>query len=475
MTLEPSTNRPTVAIVGGGVAGAAAAHAVRESWPDAEIVVFESSERVGGKLRHTELAGVTVDAGAEALLARRPEALDLIEQVGLGDIIVHPATTKAALWTRGALRPMPPTVMGVPADIDALADSGVISRVGLLRARLPRRREPLSEDVSVGGYVSAQLGDEVCDRLVEPLLGGVYAGHARSLSLRAAAPQIAALAEQEAPLIEAAAQARAASPTPSAPVFAGLRGGVARLVPATFEASGARVRLRSTVRELRRTSDGRWQLTVGPTTGIELVEADAVIVATPAAPAAKLLASHAAVAAGELADIEYASMAIVSLAVPRDAIGGAVDSSGFLVPPIDGHVIKAATISSRKWSWIDDAARELVLLRASIGRAGEAALLQRTDDDLIGLAVADLADAIELSGTPVDAQVQRWGGALPQYAVGHLDRIRRIEESLGEVAGIEVCGAAYAGLGVPAVIANARAAASRVTSHLRDRPAREGE
>lgn len=467
--------RPTIAIVGSGIAGAAAAHSVRDSLPGAEIIVLESTDRVGGKLHRADIAGVTVDVGAEALLARRPEALDLMAQVGLHDDVVHPTTTKAALWTRGALRAMPPTVMGVPADVEALADSGVISRVGLLRAQVPRRREALTEDVSVGAYVSAQLGDEVCDRLVEPLLGGVYAGHARSLSLRAAAPQIAALAESDGSLVEAAAQARSASTARSGPVFAGLRGGVAGLVPATLEAADADVRLRSTVRELRRRSTGRWQLTVGPTTDVELVEADAVILATPAAPTAKLLAPHAGDAASELASIEYASMAIVSLAVPRAAIGGSTDSSGFLVPPIDGHAIKGATISSRKWAWIDESSQEFVLLRTSIGRAGEADLLQRTDDELVRLAVGDLSEAVGLQGAPADYHVQRWGGALPQYAVGHLDMVQRIEASVAEVAGLELCGAAYAGVGVPAVIATARAAAARVADNIGNSTRYEGE
>ncbi|HLR83542.1 MAG TPA: protoporphyrinogen oxidase [Nocardioidaceae bacterium] len=475
MSPNPHTSRPTVAIVGGGIAGASAAHAVREALPDAEIIVLEAADRVGGKLHRIDLAGVTIDAGAESLLARRPEALALISHVGLQDAVVHPATTRAALWTRGSLRPMPPTVMGVPVDLDALADSGVISRVGMLRAQVPRRREPPVDDVSVGDYVSAQLGDEVCDRLVEPLLGGVYAGHARSLSLRAAAPQIAALAEADGSLVEAAARSRSAASSPGTTVFAGLRGGVGSLVPATLDAARVDLRLRSTVRELARTPDGQWQLTVGPTIDVELIEADAVILATPASPTAKLIAPHSGVAATELASIEYASMAIVSLAVPRDAIGGSVDSSGFLVPPVDGHAIKAATISSRKWPWIDESSHDFVLLRASIGRAGETELLQRTDEELVSLVVSELAEAIELRGALADFHVQRWGGALPQYAVGHLDLVRRVDEAVAAVEGLEVCGAAYTGVGVPAVIATAQAAAGRVANHIRTTPIREGQ
>ncbi|UPK76910.1 protoporphyrinogen oxidase [Nocardioidaceae bacterium SCSIO 66511] len=460
--------RPRIAVVGAGIAGAAAAEELSVLLPDAELLVLESSDRLGGKLHRVELAGATVDVGAESMLARRPEALDLATRVGLRDAIIHPVTTKAALWTRGSLRPLPPTVMGVPADVDALAESGVISRVGMIRAVVPRRRTPLTADVSVGDYVAAQLGDEVCDRLLEPLLGGVYAGHARSLSLLAAAPQIAALADRDGSLIEAAAQARREKPDPGGQVFAGLRGGVGQLAPAALESSGATVRRRATVRELRRSPRG-WQLTVGPTTDVEVIDADAVVLATPAAPSARLLSGIAEAASTELASLEYASMAIVSLAVPRAAIDGLPHSSGFLVPPVDGRVIKAATLSSRKWGWVDEASGDLVVLRASVGRAGEAELLQRADDELVSLAVADLRAAVGLRGEPVDSHVQRWGGALPQYAVGHLDLVRRVEESIAAVPGLEVAGAAYSGVGIPAVIATARRAAERVANHLRSR------
>lgn len=473
---EPDARRPKVAVVGAGIAGAAAAHALRRRLPQAELVVLEASDRVGGKLHRVELAGVTADVGAEAILARRPEALDLARDIGLADALTHPATTRAALWTRDALRPLPPSVLGVPADLSALEDSGVVSHGGVQRAR-EHHDEPLDGDVSVGDFVTARLGAEIVDRLVEPLLGGVYAGHARALSLRAAAPQIAALADRGGSLVEAAAatvREAAARPDPG-PLFAGIEGGVGRLVPAALDASGAEVRLRATVRELQRTASG-WRLLTGPTTDVRPLDVDAVILATPGPATARLLSGHAPVAADQLGAVEYASMAIVSLAVPASAISGVPDGSGFLVPPVDGRTIKAATLSSRKWGWLaEHAGPETVLLRASIGRAGEEALLQRPDEELVALAVSDLAEAIGLRGPLDDAHVQRWGGALPQYAVGHLERVRRIEESVAGVPGLAVCGAAYHGVGIPAVIATAAAAADRVADRLPEVGLREGE
>src|SRR5215218_7545330 len=180
-----------VVVVGGGIAGLTAAYLLGA---DHEVVLLEASPSLGGKLRGADVAGVRVDVGAEAMLARRPEAVDLALEVGLP--VVHPATTASRIWSRGALRPLPRSILGVPADLESLAASGILSAAGLDRARTERAlaSSTLDRDVSVGDLVAARLGDEVVDRLVEPLLGGVYAGRSRALSLRAAAPQIAAMA-----------------------------------------------------------------------------------------------------------------------------------------------------------------------------------------------------------------------------------------------------------------------------------------
>ncbi|MDD9350228.1 protoporphyrinogen oxidase [Mumia sp.] len=464
-----------VAVVGGGLAGATAARAVVEALPDAVVTLFEASDRVGGKLAGTEVAGITVDVGAESMLNRRPEAVRLAREVGLGERLVHPEPVAAALWARGEMRPIPPSVMGVPTDLDALAETHVLSRAGMLRARADLPLPEPADDVSVASYVGRRLGREVVDMLVEPLLGGVYAGHASELSVRAAAPAIWALHHRGRRLAHAAAEQSAAAPKDLPPVFAGLEGGMWQLPAAVVDHPSIVVRSRATVREISALGFGRWRLVVGPANAAEVVEVDAVVVATPAAPAARLLAPCVPVAARLLREVDYASMAIVTLAVPRDQVAANAAGSGFLVPPVEGKAIKAATFSSWKWGWLGRRTGDLMILRASLGRAGEEHVLQREDADLVATAVSDLAEAIGLRGPLVDADVQRWGGGLPQYTVGHLARVDQISDAVGRTPGLAVCGAAYGGVGIPAVVASAQAAARSICDHLEGPVGRGGQ
>jgi oxygen-dependent protoporphyrinogen oxidase len=449
----------TVVVVGAGIAGLTAARDLVAAGH--EVLVLESSPRVGGKLLRATVAGVTVDVGAEAMLNRRPEGVELARSLGLP--IVHPASASSRIWTGGSLRPLPRSLMGVPLDLDQLAASGVLSPEGLERVRrepaLPP--EPMVDDVSVGALVDRRFGPEVTDRLVEPLLGGVYAGNARLISARAAVPQLVAYAARGSVLEQAAVV-----PTSDAPVFAGIPGGMGQLPTAL--ADGLDVRVGATVRDLVRTDTG-FALTVGPTTSPELVAADAVVLATPAAPTARLLGSVAPAAAAELAGIGYASMAVVTFAFDASSVPelAATDSSGFLVPPLEQRRIKASTFSFAKWGWVREAGAAdgggLLLLRTSLGRYGEETALQASDEDLVAWSLADLRDAIGVRSVPVDTHVQRWGGGLPQYAVGHLDRVDRIRAAVDGVPGLALCGAAYDGVGIPAVIASAHRAAATIS------------
>lgn len=471
-----------VTIVGGGISGLAAAWHLRQGNPDLDLVVLDGSDAPGGKLRRAEMAGVAIDVGAESILARRPEGTDLARAVGLTDRLTHPATMSASIWSRGVLHPMPAgTLMGVPSN--PAAALGVLDAREIAWAEGERDR-PLAatlEDLSVGEFVSARVGSAVVDRLVEPLLGGVYAGDAHHLSLRATIPQLWAAATAGESVTAAAERAASMASLNYTPVFAGVVGGVGLLADELVRsllAQGVRVMSRTVVRELHRTSvDGRdgWVLTTGPVPAPIVHEADALVIAVPAAPASKLLAPHIPHAARELAAITYASMAIVSVALPRHGLPQ-LFGSGFLVPPVDGRMVKASTFSSNKWSWVADLAPDLFILRASLGRIGEEAVLQRSDGDLVRLVLAELADV--LGGplpTPVDSHVQRWGGALPQYAVGHVDRVARIRAAVAQVPGLEVAGAAYEGVGIPACIASGRQAAEAVLTHLRGGSARTRE
>jgi len=460
-----------VAVVGGGIAGLAAAHALSRRRPDLRLTLLEGSAGLGGKLRVSTLAGVDLDEGAEALLNRRPEAVDLARAVGLDNDLVHPATVAPSVWTRSAIRPLPPTVMGIPADLGALRRSGIMSRAGVTRAQLDRvlPASRLGRDLPVGRLVAARLGREVRDRLVEPLLGGVYAGHADALSLDAAVPQVAELLGRHRSLLVAAAQAKAESKAAGEqPVFAGIRGGVGRLpaaVAATLEASGAQVRCEAMVRALERRSQG-WRLTWGPTRAEQVLEADAVVLAVPAPAAARLLQPSSDAAAQALNEIDYASVAVVALGFDRAAAGPQLQGSGFLVPPIDKRAIKAATYSSNKWAWLTEVAPDLVFVRISLGRHREERDLQRDDDDLAAVALADLRAATGVTSAPVDTRVTRWGGGLPQYAVGHRERVARIRAAVGELGDLAVCGAAYDGIGVAACVASAEQAATQVLGAL---------
>ncbi|WP_133899676.1 protoporphyrinogen oxidase [Streptomyces sp. KS 21] len=459
-------------VIGGGIAGLAAAHRLLAD--GLRVTLLEAGPRLGGKLLAGELAGAPVDLGAESVLARRPEALELARAVGLGEALQPPATATAHLWTRGALRPMPRGhVMGVPGDLAPLAASGVLSAEGLARIEAERELPPaeIGEDVAVGEYVAARLGHEVVDRLVEPLLGGVYAGNAYRISMRAAVPQLFEAARTHASLGDGvrALQHRAAAQQPEQagrPVFSGIDGGIGRLPQAVAEAcraAGARISTGTAVRELLRTAGG-WRVV----TGAEVIDADAVVLAVPAGPAARLLDGHAPAAAAELRTVEYASMALVTMAFRRSELPAVITgggASGFLVPPVDGRTIKASTFSSNKWAWAG-ADPGLFLLRTSVGRYGDEGDLGREDSELVEVSLRDLGEAVGLAARPVASTVTRWDGGLPQYPVGHLARVARIRGAVAALPGLAVCGALYDGVGIPACIASAGKAADVVKATL---------
>jgi protoporphyrinogen/coproporphyrinogen III oxidase len=462
-----------IAVVGGGIAGVAAALRLRDRLgPGVGITIVEQSDRLGGKLRTAAFAGGVLEAGAETFLMRDPDgspsaAARLVERVGLAGALRHPATARAALAVGGHLRPIPAgTFMGVPADpstVDGLAAVPAGRDVDAGRPLLAP-----DEDVAVGTLVRERLGDEVTDRLVDPLLGGVYAGRADDLSLATTMPALARAA-REYPTLAAAVGATLTGAGPGGgPVFGTIEGGLSRLVDAAVSASGARVLAGTPVVELLRTGT-RWRLVLGSraqpsTRGAEpwagaALDVDAVVLAVPARPAARLLAGAHPEAAEAVGRLDYASVALVRLAVPGAELP---ELSGFLVPAVEGYAVKALTIFSTKWEHLrrpDGTA----LLRASVGRYGDTAVLQRTDAELVTLVRRELGDLLGAPlPAPVAADVVRWGGGLPQYRPGHLDRVAAARAALGEASTVALAGAAYDGVGIPACVRSGEAAAEHL-------------
>jgi protoporphyrinogen/coproporphyrinogen III oxidase len=462
LTWKAGRVRKRVAVIGGGIAGLAAAVRLRDlTPPDTEIIVYEQSGALGGKLRTGELAGVTVERGAESFLMTGSDgaesaAVALVKRLGLERALVHPNKVPAALAFGGRLAPMPAgTLVGVPGDLTKLGEVAHVDPGHDADAGRPLLAE--GDDVAVGALVRERYGDEVVDRLVDPMLGGVYAGRADRLSLDVTMPQLARTARVEHTLVAAVRAAQASSGrVPGRPVFGALEGGLSRLVGAAATASGARISLGLPVRELARTAHG-WRLLLGPVPAPQTDDVDAVVLAVPAKPSARLLAPIAPVAAEAVGRLDYASVALVALALPAGTKLPGL--SGFLVPPSEGTLVKAATFVSAKWQRPEGAP---VIVRVSLGRAGEEERLQFDDAVLTERALRELGELIDDElPAPVATWVQRWGGGLPQYAPGHRDRLATARAALPP--GLALAGAAFDGVGIPACVASGERAAEDVS------------
>ncbi len=521
-------SRPTIAVVGGGIAGLAAAwelvagspgergvvdgsgtgpHRGDDGGDDSDsdgasgtgprVVVFEADHRVGGKLRAETIGGRPVDVAADAFLARRPEATGLCDELGLTDELVPMGASGASIWARHRLRPMPDGLnLGVPTRWWPLARSGILSptesaRVlkDLVLPHLGTGRE--FGDETVGEIVGRRLGRPVVERMADPLIGGINAGSADQLSAAATFPVLIAASHQSGSLMRrlggALASAARSGPGPGTPVFWSLPGSTASLVDAltgALVARGVTFRAGTPVEAVDRGTIGpegasRWALALGPSGPASgrsdqpdpsgHPEFDGVIVATPAPRAAVLLAPHAPVAAGLLSGIRYASVAVVTLSLREGSVGAALVGTGFLVPrtsTVDGRpaLITGCTYLGRKWPHLARPGEELI--RASVGRFGDDRFASLDDDGLIAAVLGELAALLDLRGEPLDAVVTRWDEAFPQYEVGHLIRVGQIEEDVASLPAMAVAGAALRGVGIPACIGSGRAAARRVLASL---------
>ncbi|HWL45519.1 MAG TPA: protoporphyrinogen oxidase [Ilumatobacter sp.] len=448
-------------VVGGGVSGLAAAVALAEAGVDTEL--WEAGDRVGGKLRTSPFAGLdAVDEGADAYLTRVPHGVAFATRIGLDrDDLTAPQPAHAAVWHQ-RLHDLPGgIVLGVPAAVRPFVTTGLLSWRGKARAALepllPRRagRRP-GDDDTLGALVRGRFGDEVHERLVDALVGSIYATDTDRASL-AAVPQLAQLAASHRSLLLGARAARRqapATPVADSSIFAAPRAGMAALATvaaARFVDAGGRLHVNRAAAEL--TADGTgWR--------VDGEHFDHVVLAAPARATAQLVATAAPATAELLAGVEYADIAMVRLAVPAtdwpDRLAG---RSGYLVPKPVQRTVTAASFGSQKWAHWRPADGSQVL-RISLGRDGLP--IDALDDDaLLDAAVTETGRHLGLDLQPTVTSVTRWVGAFPQYRPHHHDRVAAAEAALP--TGLYLAGASYHGIGVPACIASGLKAATQVT------------
>ncbi|MGI9645974.1 MAG: protoporphyrinogen oxidase, partial [Ilumatobacteraceae bacterium] len=458
------TGMTHVVVVGGGIAGVATALALRSTPGTApRVTLLEAESRLGGKIAGGPFAGLDdVDEGADAFLARVPEAVDLATDVGLGESLVSPEPVGAAVWRDGLVDLPEGLVLGLPGRLRPLATTPLLSTRGKARAAL----EPLLPRTSVdgdslGAFVRARFGDEVQDRLVDALVGSIYATDTDRFSL-AEVPQLASLAREHRSILLGARSAATASPgtgsAEAAPVFAAPRAGMNDLVTATaeaFERADGTIRRSTPVESLDRTAGGGWH--------IAGEDADAVVLACPPVAAAGLLRAESPGAADLLERAETADVVMVTLHVAADEWPDRLRGrSGYLVPKPDQRWVTAASFGSQKWAhWRPPGGGEI--LRVSLGRDGMP-VLHLTDDEVVEHVVADLARQLDIEIAPLDVRITRWPGAFAQYRPHHRDWVERVEGALP--TGVYVTGAGYRGIGIPACIRAARATASRCAAGL---------
>lgn len=437
------------AVIGGGVTGLVAS--LRLAQAGVDVTLLEGSDRLGGKIRTATLDTATIELGADSFLPRDDRPLALCREVGVEGELVGPSDFGAWVFSDGRLHRMPAgTVLGAPTSLKPLASSDLLSWKGKARAAADLlRTKPLSgPDVSVASLIGSRLGAEVLDRMVDPLLAGTRAGDVAEMSLAAAIPPIDVAARTSGSLIRALQRNSQTSADP--PAFYAPRGGMSHLTEA-IEAKLQSVQIRKGEKVSRLARDGA---SLRIETDKEALRFDAALVTTPSYVAAELLGDIAPDAASDLSSIPHASSAVVNLLFAPGAAALPAGGSGVLVPSREQMTISGCTWFSRKWPHHASPDGALTV-RCFVGRADRDPSLDLDDRDLVGVVVTELERLIGISEAPISHHVQRWDQGMPQYKVGHLERVAKIDAVLAESGPIKVAGASYRGSGIPDCIAQA--------------------
>ena len=470
----PTVSR-TVLVVGGGIAGLSAAYGLAESAASrdspTQCTLVEAAPRLGGKILTEQVGGFVIEGGPDSFLSQKPWGVELCRRLGLADRVIgtNPDRRKTYVYSKGRLEELPEGLaLGVPTRLGPFLGSGLLSWKGKLRLGaellIPRRRE--RGDESLSSFFRRRLGDEALERIIEPLMTGIYAGDADNLSIQATFPRFPEMERQAGSIVRALLGSRRhrrqisnLSPTP----FVTLQGGLSEMVQAlTARLGHLRLLTGHRVRAVRASGVPLGYEVLIEGTGP--VAVDALILASPAYDAASLLEPLDGKLAALLRGIPYASTATISLGFRRQDFSHRLDGYGFVVPRIEGRALLAVTWTSSKWS--HRAPDDAVLLRAYVGGAGREAVLEQSDGGLVSLVRAELRAVMGVTEVPVLARVYRWPRAMPQYLVGHLERLAAIDERLARWPGLFLTGAGYRGVGVPDCIRDGLDTAERVRAYF---------
>lgn len=462
------TDLPHVVVVGGGIAGLAAAHRLIGLAPKVAVTVIEARPRFGGTIVTERTDGFVIEGGPDSFLAAKPRGIELCEELGLAERLqgTAPRRRRAFVLRKGHLHDLPEGLTGlIPTRLGPMLRSRLFSPVGKARLALDYVLPPLAGDAdeALAAFVRRRLGPEVYDRLVEPLMAGIYAGDGERLSLAATFPQLRRAELTHGSLIKGIVAARrsAFAPGGSRPAFLTPSGGLGELIDTltrALEAAGVRLETgRPAVRieSIPSSRDGRYRIVFAHCGALE---ADAVVVAVPAPAAGQLLRLVDPALAADLGAIPHASSAIVTLGYRRDDVPHPLDGYGYVVPRAERRPVLACTWSSAKWA--HRAPPNRVLLRVFVGRFGQDEAVAGDDGALIGLARGEIREVLGVEAAPLLDRVHRWPAAMPQYVLGHLDRVAAIERGLDNLPGLQLAGNAYRGVGIPDCIASGEAAAT---------------
>ncbi|HKS09494.1 MAG TPA: protoporphyrinogen oxidase [Pyrinomonadaceae bacterium] len=467
-----------VVIIGGGISGLAAAYRLIELDPSLHLTLIEASGRVGGTLLTDEREGFLLERGPDSFITEKPEAVALAKRLGVESRLIETNANhrRSFIVRNGRLRPVPEGFqLLAPSRIWPFLTTDIFSFMGKVRMAgdlvLPRRSTNGSSDESLSSFVRRRLGREALERMAQPMVGGIYTADPETLSLRATLPRFLDLEKEHRSLIIAMVRrARAQSGTSGARygLFLTFDRGMEALVHALKQKIGrCEVKLNTRVVAIERERGWKLKTDQGDT-----IEADAICLAVPAYVAAQLLSGINPALAAQLKQIKYASTATINLAYRRDAIGHPLDGFGFVVPFIEKRSVIACSFSSVKFP--GRAPNDHVLLRAFVGGALQPEMFALDEPEMLARVERDLRELLNIGSKPLFAEVYKWQNSMPQYEVGHLDRVAAIENAVRELPGLTLAGNAYLGAGIPDCIRSGETAAEYL-SHKKAQKAQEAQ